>query len=357
LLELYAAENTACDNESPEWQSIYSGPLDHVLPLPTDFTGNLQAFVTPQTGSKQGWRFRSAVMHISDGDLKSFGECPAQTPAPPSGLHAFQIDQTTIELNWRSVPGTIRYRVEMASGDGPMQKIGESQTNSGVYTIGNTTVGLSYRFRVAACDATTGACSWPTPTVTEEKPRHLAPEPVTGMHAYRLSSETAYLEWSPADYARDYLLEMRVNGGKFEQVDRLDSQSNREWIEDLQPQREYSFRVRACRQNNCADYSAELPIGRNATLLPPARLRVRRRDPAVAVLSWEGDEGIDLYRIDMAEGQTGEFRQIGTVTRVRKYIVEDLGPGTSYRFRIRSCLHPQGPCSSYSPIAVSAAGQ
>ncbi len=357
LLELYASENSDCDSESPQWQRIYSGPLDHVLSLPTDFTGTLQAFVTPRTASKQGWRFHSAVMHIKEGDLPSFGECSMKAPAPPSGLLAFRMDPTTIELNWRRVPGTVQYRVEMARGDGPMQNIGQSQTNTGAYIIGNTRAGFPYRFRVAACDAATGACSWPTPTVTEEKLRNLAPEPVTDMHAYRLSSGTAYLEWSPASYAREYLLEMRVNGGKFEEVDRLDSRSNHEWVEDLQPQREYSFRVRACRENDCAEYSAELPIGRNATLLPPARFRVTRRDPAVAVLSWEGDEGVDLYRIDMAVGQTGEFAQIGTVTGRRNYTVQDLGPGTSYRFRIRSCLHPQGPCSSYSPIAASGAGQ
>lgn len=357
LLELYASENSDCDSESPQWQRIYSGPLDHVLSLPTDFTGTLQAFVTPRTASKQGWRFHSAVMHIKEGDLPSFGACSAQTPDPPSGLHAFRIDRTTIELNWRSVPGTVRYRVEMAGGDGPMQKIGESQTNSGGYTIGNAQVRMTYRFRVTACDATTGACSWPTPTATEEKPRDLTPEPVTELHAYRLSSATAYLEWSPASYARDYFVEMRVKGGKFEKVDRLDPKSNHEWIEDLQPQREYSFRVRACRQNDCAEYSDEFPIGRNATLIPPARFRATRRDPAVAVLSWEGDAGVDLYRIDMATGQSGEFAQIGTVTGRRNYTVQDLGPASSYRFRIRSCLHPEGPCSSYSPIAFSAAGQ
>jgi len=361
-LEVYTSNDTSCEEKDPDWQLIYAGPTGHWVVLPGGFSGKLQAFVTPKTKHKAGRRYSSQILQIQHGDFESTKVCAGgEAPAPPTGLRAIHVSPTAIELNWRRSPGAPRYQIEMVRGNGVVQHIGNLEGSSlayPLYSVGDV-ADVKSSFRITACNTNTGACSWHTPTVTAaSSTSEIYTEPVNEIHAYRLTPQKAYLEWRPAAYAQYYLVEMRANGGSFEEVERADNQLTRERVSELNPEGEYAFRVRACREKeDCADYSPEATIGRYTAVPPPVRLKAERVDATVVLLSWKRQDGIDNYRIEMAAGQAGEFEEIGAVANRSDYSVTGLGYGRAYRFRIRACRHPLGDCSTYSPLAVSGPGE
>ena len=79
------------------------------------------------------------------------------------------MNPTTIQLSWRAPPGDQRYRIEMARDSGAMQHIGDRSGDSLTYTVGDVASDAKFSFRIAACNAKTGACSWATPAVREEE--------------------------------------------------------------------------------------------------------------------------------------------------------------------------------------------
>jgi hypothetical protein len=361
-LEVYTSNDASCDEKDPAWQLIYAGPTGHWAVLPDGFSGKLQAFVTPKTKHKAGRRYSSEILKIQHGDFESTKACTGdEAPAPPTGLRAIHVSPSTIELNWRRSPGAPRYQIEMARGNGAVQHIGNLAGNSlayPLYSVGDVT-DVKSSFRVTACNTNTGACSWHTPTVTAaSSASKIYKEPVNEIQAYRLTPQKAYLEWRPAAYAQYYLVEMRAKGGSFEVVERADNKLTRERVSDLNPERGYAFRVRACREKgDCADYSPEATFGRYTVVPPPVRLKAERVDARVVLLSWKRQDGIDNYRIEMAAGQAGEFEEVAAVANRSDYSVTGLGYGRAYRFRIRACRHPLGDCSTYSPLAVSGPGE
>ena len=170
-LELYAAANPACDEKDPGWKSIFRGPARQPVALPSGFSGKLQAFVIPRTGHTTGRQYFSQVLRVESGvDPAAIRACTADdAPAPPAALRALRVNPTTIQLSWRASPGDQRYRIEMARDSGAMQHIGDRSGDSLTYTVGDVASNAKFSFRIAACNAKTGACSWATPAVREEE--------------------------------------------------------------------------------------------------------------------------------------------------------------------------------------------
>lgn len=170
-LELYAAVNSACNEKDPDWKSIFRGPARQPVALPPGFTGKLRAFVTPRTGHTTGRQYFSQVLRVESGvDPAAIRVCTADdAPPPPAALRALRANPTTIQLSWRASPGAQRYRIEMARDSGAMQHIGDRFGDPLTYTVGDVASDVKYSFRIAACNAKTGACSWATPAVLEEE--------------------------------------------------------------------------------------------------------------------------------------------------------------------------------------------
>lgn len=233
-----------------------------------------------------------------------------------------------------------------------MKTVAVLQPESLSYIMTGIDSAAHYRFRITACDPVTGFCSWQTPTVWDEAPSQLHPELVPDLHAARVSGATAYVEWEPAAYAGSYRLQMRPKGGKFRGVFRADPTEVHEWVADLSPEGEYSFRVQACRDAACVDYSPEAGIGTEARAFFPTELAATRLTGAVAQLSWKQRKGVHHYEIEVASGE-GEYQETRSTGRRGAYTVGGLNPDFRYRFRIRACLLVSGPCSGYSPPVVA----
>jgi hypothetical protein len=108
------------------------------------------------------------------------------------------------------------------------------------------------------------------------------------------------------------------------------------WNGNLQPGREYAFRIRARRGQEVSTYSevaeaktacAEVPV--------PGQLAVRRTCPGEAVVSWEAHPDLACI-VEQADGATGNFVRVATAPAgASSYKAVGLGAG-AYGFRVRA---------------------
>jgi hypothetical protein len=185
-----------------------------------------------------------------------------------------------------------------------------------------------------------------------------APKVPDGVRMLEVSRTAMHLGWNDVPRETRYEVE-RSSGDSGMEVPVSIGLANSAtyWIDNLVPGQTYTFRVRACNDVACSDYSAAVVAttvevtSTSSAPFAPTDVRVVADSTTHLWVEWAGAPGVEAYRIDMQRGLDGDDEEIGSAPGVASsYEVNDVGPGQTFVFRIRACARDQ--CSTYSAQAA-----
>jgi hypothetical protein len=122
-------------------------------------------------------------------------------------------------------------------------------------------------------------------------------------------------------------------------------------VENLSPGSNYRFKVKASCQQGKGNSSRfefttkgeEEEVNTNGKCPKPQNLEVIELTDTSALLSWSGNTDHETYKVDLMQGQGTASFKWSTTTADTSILVEDLLPGSNYRFRVKaSCEKGKG---------------
>lgn len=145
------------------------------------------------------------------------------------------------------------------------------------------------------------------------------------------------LEWSdPSGSETGFRIERRVEGGSFQEVGSVGEDVTRYDDDDIQVDRRYTYRVKACNEIGCSDPSAEASAVTPPTA--PTNLRlIYAKEDRVKIVWTDASSHESVFRIERARlGQS--YTVIGEVDRdVKEYEDRSVNEDTRYWYRVRAC--------------------
>jgi hypothetical protein len=333
--------------------------LDNDLKLHDDINFGAQRFLIwtqpTRTEAKTGEKLLVKVESAGSGSQRQV--------AVVTELLAARVKPTVIELSWPiSVTGG-KYLIEMGRGESAFYRIGEASASWGHYSVGDVASDAAYRFRARwvvnnQMNAWSAVISVPAIHASAtERGSIKGPDPVidlsqkTPLEARRISSTVIELSWSPEAATDSLEIEMASDGGGFAFIGRGAAAPRRYVVGDISPVTQYRFRARGWTGDRSRPWSDivtvapirtkdsmdQVPTGRDsATRKAQTVLNGRRTAGSVIELSWPVESGQDSYEIEMATSD-GQFVPIGRgASGPGNYIVGDVSPDMTYRFRARA---------------------
>jgi hypothetical protein len=282
------------------------------------------------------------------------GEAEATTdevpPQAPQGLVASPTGSTTASLSWTDASDNeSSFEVERKKdATGLWSLIGSLGPDAQLFDDAGLTPNTSYTYRIRACNvAGCSGYSNDAPVVTNEVP----PDAPAGLSAVATGPGEVDLSWVDGSQNEGiFRIERRLGmAGSWFEIITLPPNSASFTNAGLTPNTSYTYRVRACNDVGCSDYSNEAA----ATTLdvppaPPSGLRATATGPTTVHLSWTDESDNELqFRIERKEGAAGGWTQIGTRSANGEAFSDTgLDPGTHYFYQVRACN--TAGCSAYS---------
>lgn len=294
------------------------------------FSRNLQLRLTNLLPGQEYCVFVRSVcegqVRSNPSDIIRFGGGPKPCPAPRN-LRNQETTQTTTQLTWDQVAGANAYQV-FYSEDGENFLSVFSQTNR--IGIENLKPGTCYVWRVVAMCGD-GAMSEPATGefCTQQAPG--CPRP-TNVQVEVISTDSAYVVWTPVSGARDYIIELSTDNQNFTPV--ATSETSEIRLGNLQPNTRYFVRVIArCGQNTLSPPTEPREFRTQSPCLAPEGLTLAEFTPNQAVVRWTPVPGAVQYEVWLQTSATGPFQLYRTVATAQVSI-SPLNVGSVYRVYI-----------------------
>jgi hypothetical protein len=157
---------------------------------------------------------------------------------------------------------------------------------------------------------------------------------------YRTKDETlARLFWSDtSDNETGFELERKVEGQEEFESYAFTRRNDNDFTDGVDPELEYTYRVRAFNASGFSLYSNECIVGHERPNRP-TRLRAKRQRPRKIKLTWndksDDDVGFQLQRRDFGSGD--DFSTIAEIDRNDNvYVDNSVRPGRIYEYRVRA---------------------
>jgi len=271
-------------------------------------------------------------------------------PASPEELTASTTGPFTVNLSWVDGSGNeTRFEVERKEGtEGSWSSIGTPGSDTTTFDDAGLQPNTLYHYRVRACNDM-GCSAWTSETsaITDEVP----PTSPSELTASPTGSTTASLGWTDTSDNEDgFEVERREGSGDaWSQVGTPDSDVTEFADSGLTPNTTYAYRVRACNEAGCSDYSGVAEVVTNE--VPPdapTALEAVATSSSTIDLSWtDASTNEAVFEIERKRGRWGSWSQVAEAGADRSELQDTgLHSNTSYSYRIRAC-NDVG-CSSYS---------
>lgn len=275
-----------------------------------------------------------------------------QAPQVPATLTAAPVRAGEIELAWADVAGETEYRIESRGGPGTIWLTEAAvAANSVSYRETGLRAGSIYGYRVQACND--AGCSGFSPEATATA---TSPGPPSGLTATAAVSGRIELAWK--DNSQDetgFEVEYRPSpGNQWYPLTRTAVDVTGLAHMELDAGDTYSYRVRACAESGCSEYSPEAA----ATVLAPAAptdLRAQAVGSGRIDLRWKDNSGDETgFRVEYRSGSSTYWYVLAnTPANDSAYAHTGLDARDTYAYRVRSC-NASG-CSQPTPEAQATA--
>ncbi len=275
-------------------------------------------------------------------------------PAAPTDLAASDVTQTALTLTWvGSSAIESGFEVERRPGAvGSFSRIGLVVADGTQYRDSGLEPGTAYTYRVRALGPSGPSPYSPSLDVSTLPLPPAAPSDLT---ATVLSLSSLALSWSNSETGvTSLVLERRIAAAGFAPYRTLPPTANAFLDENLIPDTEYSYRLRALNGGGPSPYSNRA-AARTLPLPPLAPGELR----AFPLTSWE----VRLHWVDRSSNESGfrierrraneSFQQIALVeTGAEHYLDSGLAPGTEYAYRLRA-VNAGGDSPEAGPVCVT----
>ena len=259
----------------------------------------------------------------------------------PRLLATTNIELRSFTINWESVSGAVRYRVDVGFDPLVENKIATDYDNRIVNGTSLNVMGLDanriYYFKVRAeNNVSTGGS-----TTGSAKTASISPPVVADPDSVQLTSFRA--SWSGSANAESYLLDVAIDVGFKNLVAGFNAREivgTSQSVTGLQPNTTYYYRVKAKGLGSTSDYSATKTVA-TSPLPPPVVLNATAREVYEFTANWKKTDGADRYLLYVATDPSfsaGSFLNgyNGKVVLDTSYVVTGLNPYTTYYYRLQS---------------------
>ena len=273
-----------------------------------------------------------------------------QPPSPPTGLGAAATGSATVALSWTDASEEeTRFDIERKVGaTGTWGQIGTPAPNTTAFEDLGLSPNTTYRYRVRACnDAGCSDFSGEAETTTDEVP----PYAPSGLGAAATGPSTVALTWTD-DSANEsgFELERRMaGGGAWGQISTPGPDAVSFGDEGLDPNTDYVYRIRACNEAGCSEFSGEADVTTDEVPpVAPTGLLASPTGSASISVSWTDEsDNEDRFEVERTQGSGNPWVHIGDLGPDTSIFADaGLTPNTAYAYRVRACN--VAGCSAYS---------
>ena len=315
-----------------------TGSFGQIVTVGADVTTYSNAFLAPNT--EYTYRVRAYQGGVNSAYAVSPRVRTLPLPADPSNLTATPVSSTRVNLAWTdNAVGEQGYKIEKKTGPGgSFSQISTAAANATSYTNIFLMPNTEYTYRVRAYRGTDhSGYATSSPVTTPALPG--AP---TNLTATVVSSTRINLAWT--DNATDengFSIERKVGTAGFFVVNSVVSNVTTYASVFLQPNTQYTYRVRAYRGPDNSAYATSMPATTFALPSAPTNVTATVFSRTRVDVTWT-DVATDEagYKIERKTG-TGAFVHIVSVgANVTRFNNSFLSPDTQFTYRVRAYRGP-----------------
>ncbi len=290
------------------------------------------------------WSIEKEFKTLEAGGL----DCPK-----PTGLHATNITQNSVQLSWTGSNSALGYQIDYQPVGATTWTTVYATPPSTTVFVGNLTPSTGYLWRVRAkCDGSIFS-DWAGPEDFKTLASTLdCPHPFD-LVATNITANSAQLSWAPVVGALGYEVNYALAGTANWQSVFVTNVTTSVTVNNLAPLTAYIWRVRAkCDGSIFSDWSAvkEFKTLENTNTCPkPVDLAATNITQTSVQFSWAAVAGALGYEVNYAVGGTSNWVSVFVAAPNSSVIINNLLPGTNYRWRVRTKCDGQ-VFSDWSPV-------
>ena len=261
-------------------------------------------------------------------------------PAAPSDLRTASVSSSTIGLAWDDDSETeTRFELHRATNGGSFSEIAQPAADAESHSDGGVSADNEYAYRIRACNSS-GCSAWSSTLEVTTPP--VAP---TNLRTTSVSASSIGLAWNDASDTEQEFELQRSTGATFIEIATPSTNATTYTDGGLSASAEYRYRIRACNDSGCSDWSNTLTVGAQPTA--PTGLATTSVTTSAIGLSWV-DQSATETRFELQRSvDGGSFTEIAEpAANATSYSDANVSPDTEYAYRIRAC-NARG-CSAWS---------
>jgi hypothetical protein len=317
-------------------RSVGDGAFADLATVPAGVT----AYSDTDVLADRVYAYRVAACAGADACSSFSNQATATTPpVPPTGFGATATSPSAITLAWTDASATeTGFEIQrQVGGSGGFSDLATVAANATSYDDSGLTPATRYDYRIRSCND--GGCSdWVTATATtDDDEPDPGPAPPTGLGAMWEDGVGVRLQWTAGGgSATEHRIERHAGDGVFAVIATTDMNETSYLDAQVQPDTEYTYRVRACDGDDCSG-----PSNTAVVATPPAApsdLRVLNVHSNRVMLGWTSSSTTATsFRIERAALE-GEFTNLAEVPASESsYQDGAVQPSTTYRYRVLAC--------------------
>ncbi|MFP4623862.1 MAG: fibronectin type III domain-containing protein [Gemmatimonadota bacterium] len=262
---------------------------------------------------------------------------PLVIPAAPTDLVLDSVSDSSIRIRWTDrSDNEEEFQIERKSPEGSFTVLDRVAADLVTYTDQAVTSDRRYVYRVRACGEE--ACSSYSNELTVDTP----PTAPSGLAAAAAGTSAIQLTWVDRSLTEtEFQLERKSGSSGFAAVASIGAGETGFLDEGLEPGTTYQYRLRACNDGGCSDYtataSATTDPARGTAPAAPSGLRAVEVDDDTVVLEWnDNSENETEFVIERRSHML--FEAVGTVAAdVERFSDERVKEDRTYEYRVKAC--------------------
>lgn len=248
--------------------------------------------------------------------------------APPTGLSATSITNSSATLTWSAASGASSYTIDYKVSSASTWTNAATATTLTSVGITGLTQGLLYDFRVRA------NCASGSTTYTSAQFTTLCSTAPSGLSASSITNSSATISWTAVSGATSYDVDYKVTSSGTWTNAATATTSTTVNLTGLVTGSQYDYRVRT----NCSAGSTSYTSAQFTTLcnVAPSGLAASSVTNSSATLSWSAATGAVSYDVDYKLTSSGTWTNAATATSSTSVIISSLSTGVQYDYRVRA---------------------